>query len=105
MTLSLSIDIVRIFPCIKLKRENNLIVDSIVFFGSSTIKKLFNANNRQNKTLHFRNCRKMPFFLAYFSKAVVGENGPKIRHKLLNLVWLGGKFPFQCNLILVYLGM
>ena len=40
-----------------------------------------------------------------FSKVVVGENGPKIRHKLLNLVWLGGKFPFQCNLILVYLGM
>ena len=44
-------------------------------------------------------------FLGYFAKAIVGENGPKIRHILLNLVWLGGKFPFQRTLSLACLGI
>ena len=43
------------------KGENNLIVDSILFFDSSTIKKLFNANNRQKDTLYFKKRRKMSF--------------------------------------------
>ena len=30
--------------------------------------------------------------------AIAGENDPKISHILLNLVWLGAKFLFQCNL-------
>ena len=44
-------------------------------------------------------------FLGYFAKAIAGENGPKIRHILLNLVKLGGKFLFQCNLSFARLGM
>ena len=66
------------------KRENSLIVDSILFFCASTIKNLFIANNRQKKT-YFKKVSKNVFF-GYFAKAIAGKNGAWIRHILLNLV-------------------
>ena len=56
--ISLSMDIFHALD--EFKRENNLIVDSILFFHSSAIKKLLNANNPQKKTLEPK-CRKMSF--------------------------------------------
>ena len=55
--IGLSMDIFHALD--EFKGENNLIVDSILFFDSSTIKKLFNANNRQKDTLYFKKRRKM----------------------------------------------
>ena len=66
------------------KRENNLVVDSILFFCASTIKNLFIANNRQKKT-YFKKVSKN-VFLGYFAKAIAGKNGAWIRHILLNLM-------------------
>ena len=80
-------------------------MDSILFFYASTIKNMFNANNRQKKIdLIFQKVSKN-VFSGYFAKAIAGENGPKIRYILLNLVYLGGIFLFQCNLSLACLGM
>ena len=59
--------------------------------------------NCQKLTLHFGKNT----FLGYFAKLrpIVRENGPKIGDTSLNLVWLGGKFSFQCNSSFACLGM
>ena len=67
------------------KREKNLIVysNSSIFYAS-TIKNLFNANNRQNRPCVLKISKNVCF--GYFAKAVAGKNGARIRHILLNLV-------------------
>ena len=67
--VSLSMEI---FPCItRIQRENNLIVDSILFFYASTIKNVFIAKNRQ-KRIYFKKVSKNVFF-KHFAKAIAGK--------------------------------
>ena len=48
-----------------------MIVDSILFFDSSTIKKLFNANNLKYIL------KSVNVFLGYFAKTIARENWSK----------------------------
>ena len=79
-------------------------INILFYFSTHRLSKICSLQTTVKKRPYILKVSKNVFF-GYFAKAIAGENGPEIRHILLNLVQLGGKFLFQCNLSFARLGM